>query len=122
MTTPYTLTPSLITKGEICLKVPLLDDRGYESRGATLARALHGRYAPEMRCFYFTPCRAKKWELLYRAGFFARLTPKWSLCRFRHRSNVARGMELADAVAMASAITEALPHPKPAEIEMEIEV
>ncbi len=70
--TPYTLSPSLVTKHEMQLRIPLLDDDGYESRGAILAKALRGRYACEMKCFYLTPKRAQKWETLYRAGFAAR--------------------------------------------------
>lgn len=68
----YTLAPSLLTKGEFSLSVPLLTPEGHESRGALLARALRGRYAQEVRCFYLTPSRARKWETLYKSGFTAR--------------------------------------------------
>lgn len=70
--TPYTLTPSAIDRGESCLVIDLLDPKGQETRGALLARAVGGRYAPGSRCFYFTPARVRKWELLYKTGFSAR--------------------------------------------------
>ena len=53
------------------IKIAPLDAQGYDSRGATLAKALHGRWARGSGVFFITPARAKKWEVLFRAGFTA---------------------------------------------------
>lgn len=63
---------------EVCIKVGKDVPDGYPGRGENLARALDGRYAPGVRCFYLTPARAAKWYCLFMAGFDARqVGTKW---------------------------------------------
>lgn len=81
--TDYTLTPpAKSSDDEFALAIPLLRPDGYEHRGALLAKALRGRWAPGSRCFYLTRGRAPKWETLYLAGFTARQTSQDRLWRF----------------------------------------
>ena len=61
----YTLTKSTCTINEMELTIHPCDD----TRGADLARAMRGRFARARGVWYMTPARAKKWELLYGAGF-----------------------------------------------------
>lgn len=107
--TTYTLTPPVLWKHDWALQVPLLDSDGFESRGALLAKALRGRYAGEARTFYFTPARARKWEILYQAGFTA--ICRRNLWRFVHRDGPRGGMPLNDAMYFARAILAARPAP-----------
>lgn len=109
----YQLVPSPFTKHELMLQIPPLDPDGFESRGSLLARALRGRYAREIRGFYFTPARARKWESLYAANFTARPADCKGGWRFVHASGPRGGMPLPDAVFFARAIlAERAPAPK----------
>ena len=107
----YTLSPSTITKHEFALRVLLLAADGRESRGATLAKALRGRYARETHCFYLTPSRARKWELLYKAGFCARQRRCGHdyVWRFAHPFDLGRFLPLVDAVRRSEAILAGAP-------------
>lgn len=116
----YTLSPSTQTKGEWSLEIRLLDDAGFETRGAILARALRGRYAREMRRFYFTPGRARKWEALYCAGLTARPADCKGGWRFMHPNAPRAGLPLNDAMYFARAILAARPASVPASPTLEV--
>jgi hypothetical protein len=115
----YTLTESLITKDEMSLSCEVLGPDGFETRAAVLARSLRGRFAKEARCFYFTPVRARKWELLYRHGFWASQKQIGGavLWRWHHRALPKGGMELADAMQFARALELATAKPVAVEVE-----
>lgn len=107
--TAYTLQPSTLTKHEHCLTIALLDAQGIETRGAVLAKAIGGRYAREGRCFYMTEAKARRWELLYRAGFSAergmfRGEYRW---KFTHPARRG-GMKVGEATWVAR-IAQAVP-------------
>lgn len=104
---PYTLQPSVLTRNESMLQVPPLDPDGFDSRGALLAKALKGRYAREIRGFYLTPGRARKWETLFAAGFTARAAGCKGGWRFGHPGGPRGGMPLNDAMYLAKAIVGA---------------
>ena len=67
----YKIQASKCTKHEMEIQCRLLDDTGFETRAAGLARAMRGRYAIERKVFYITPEKARDFELLFHAGFVA---------------------------------------------------
>jgi hypothetical protein len=107
----YTLTAPSYRKDEWLLQIPPLDPDGFDSRGALLAKALKGRYAREVRGFYFTPARAHKWEALYLAGFTAKVADCKRGWRFVHAAGPRGGMPLSDAIYFARAIAAVKPAP-----------
>jgi hypothetical protein len=116
----YTLSPSTACKGEWSLAIRLLDDQGFETPGALLARALRGRYARELRVFHFTPGRARKWEVLNKAGFTARPADCKGGWRFMHPNAPRAGLPLNNAMYLARAILAARPSPAPAPLTLEV--
>lgn len=118
--TPYILIPSTLTKGEWMLQIPPLDPDGFESRGALLAKALRGRYAREIRGFYFTPGRGRKWEILFAADFTARPADCKGGWRFMHTNAPRSGVPLNDAMYLARAILAARPAIAPLLPTMEV--
>lgn len=82
------------------LHAPKLTPQGYETQASALATALRGRWSRELRCWFFTPGRAKKWVLLHDAGFWP--DDKSSELRFINpRLGKKRSFRLPEAVIIA---------------------